>query len=81
MQAASRRARIVRAIARYLRQAAIGFSDAYMERTLIANPETTRLLVRFFQARFDPDRQDEAGAARLSEELVPLYREVARRRP
>jgi glutamate dehydrogenase len=61
---------IVRAIARYLRQAAIGFSDAYMERTLIANPETTRLLVRFFQARFDPDRQDEAGAARLSEELA-----------
>jgi glutamate dehydrogenase len=60
---------IVRAIARYLRQAAIGFSDAYMERTLIANPETTRLLVRFFQARFDPDRQDEAGAARLSVQL------------
>ena len=57
---------IVRAIARYLRQAAVPFSDAYMERTLIANPEITVLLVRLFEARFDPDGRTRPGRRRSS---------------
>ena len=61
---------IVRAIARYLRQAAVPFSDAYMERTLIANPEIAVLLVRLFETRFDPDTQDTAPAAQLEHELT-----------
>jgi glutamate dehydrogenase len=46
---------VLRAVARYLRQAGISYSDAYMERTLLAHPDIARLLVKAFQARFDPD--------------------------
>jgi glutamate dehydrogenase len=46
---------VLRAVARYLRQAGIPFSDAYMERTLLAHPDIARLLVKLFQARFDPE--------------------------
>ena len=47
---------IVRAVAKYLRQAGIAFSDAYMERTLLGHPDIAALLVELFDARFDPDR-------------------------
>jgi glutamate dehydrogenase len=56
---------IVRAIAKYLRQAGIAFSDAYMERTLIRHPDIARLLVKLFVARFDPDQPDSDMAERL----------------
>jgi len=56
---------IVRAIARYLRQAGIAFSDAYMERTLIAHPDIARLFVKLFVARFDPESPDPELAERL----------------
>ena len=46
---------ILRAVARYLRQAGIPYSDAYMQRTLLAHSEIARLLVKLFLARFDPD--------------------------
>ena len=45
---------VLRAYCKYLRQARIPFSQAYMEATLVRNPRLTRLLVDLFQARFDP---------------------------
>ncbi|MDQ6835025.1 MAG: NAD-glutamate dehydrogenase, partial [Actinomycetota bacterium] len=60
---------IIRAIARYLRQAAIAFSDAYMERTLIGNPEVARLMVALFAARFDPDVTRPGPTEALTEQL------------
>ena len=45
---------ILRAYCKYLRQARIPFSQAYMEATLVRNPKLTRLLVDLFLARFDP---------------------------
>ena len=59
---------IIRAVSRYLRQTAIAFSDAYMERTLIGNPDIARLLVGLFGARFDPERHDPEAAEQLSEQ-------------
>jgi glutamate dehydrogenase len=59
---------VIRAIARYLRQAAVAFSDAYMERTLIGNPDITRLLVSLFEARFHPETHDAQRAAALADE-------------
>jgi glutamate dehydrogenase len=56
---------ILRAIAKYLRQAGIAFSDAYMERTLINHPDIARLLVKLFVARFDPKKPDSELAERL----------------
>jgi glutamate dehydrogenase len=50
-----RQVTIVRAIAKYLRQAGTAYSDAYMVRTLIGHPDTAVLLVQLFIARLDPD--------------------------
>jgi glutamate dehydrogenase len=57
---------ILRAVARYLRQAGIAYSDAYMERTLLGHPDIARLLVKLFAARFDPERPDPELAERLA---------------
>jgi glutamate dehydrogenase len=56
---------VLRAIARYLRQARTAFSDRYMEQALIAHPRVTAALVELFRARFDPrrDRSPEAADA------------------
>ncbi len=60
---------IIRAIAKYLRQAGIAFSDRYMERTLLAHPKIATLLVRLFVARFDPDRVDPRTAERTKADI------------
>ena len=51
---------VLRALAKYLRQAGSTFSQTYMEETLAANPEIVRKLVDFFQIRFDPARERRA---------------------
>jgi glutamate dehydrogenase len=60
---------IVRAIAKYLRQAGIAFSNAYTERTLLGHPGIVTLLVKLFGARFDPRRSDAGRAQQLTEEI------------
>ncbi|GGW66358.1 NAD-glutamate dehydrogenase [Streptomyces xantholiticus] len=52
-----REAMVLRAYAKYLRQASSTFSQDYMEDTLRNNVHTTRLLVSLFEARMSPDRQ------------------------
>ncbi|MEU6145097.1 NAD-glutamate dehydrogenase [Streptomyces sp. NPDC047081] len=52
-----RQAMMLRAYAKYLRQAGSTFSQDYMEDTLRNNVHTTRLLVSLFEARQSPDRQ------------------------
>ncbi|MDI3407478.1 NAD-glutamate dehydrogenase [Streptomyces cavernicola] len=52
-----RQAMVLRAYAKYLRQAGATFSQDYMEDTLRTNVHTTRLLVSLFEARMSPDRQ------------------------
>ncbi len=64
-----RQVSIIRAIARYLRQGRLGFSDAYIERTLTGHPDIARLLVRLFGARLDPDAADADAAERLGREI------------
>ncbi len=60
---------LIRAVARYLRQATMGFSDRYVERTLVGNPEVVVMILRLFRARFDPSAQDGSSAEAISEEL------------
>ena len=45
---------VLRAIAKYLRQAGTTFSDHYVERAVCAHPEIARRLVELFRRRFDP---------------------------
>ncbi|MFJ8231520.1 NAD-glutamate dehydrogenase [Streptomyces sp. NPDC094448] len=52
-----RQAMVLRAYAKYLRQAGATFSQEYMENTLRTNVHTTRLLVSLFEARMSPGRQ------------------------
>ena len=47
---------VVRAVAKYLRQAGIAFSQAYMETTFSDNPHFARMLADLFVARFALDR-------------------------
>jgi glutamate dehydrogenase len=58
---------MLRAYGRYLRQAGLAFSQAYIEQALVENPDVVRALVALFDVRFDPDRfggtADERGAA------------------
>lgn len=45
---------VLRAYARYMRQATFPFSQAYMEQALAAQPRIARALVALFARRFDP---------------------------
>ncbi len=60
---------IIRAVLRYLRQAAIAYSATYMIQTLLDNPGIARRAVALFAARFDPDGHDAELAQRLADEL------------
>lgn len=74
-----RQAMVLRAYAKYLRQAGSTFSQDYMESTLQNNVHTTRLLVSLFEARMSPGRQS-AGVELtdgLLEELEGALDQVA----
>ncbi|HEY1274856.1 MAG TPA: NAD-glutamate dehydrogenase [Thermoleophilaceae bacterium] len=59
---------VLRAVARYLRQAGTTFSDRYVEEALVAHPHIARMLVDLFLARFDPEHPDKSKAAELVEQ-------------
>ncbi|HET7086845.1 MAG TPA: NAD-glutamate dehydrogenase [Rhizomicrobium sp.] len=61
---------ILRAAARFLRQAAIPFSLTYMQQALARNPDVAALLVDLFHARNDPN---------LSGERTPRVQEIEKR--
>ncbi len=75
----TREVAVLRAYSKYLRQVGSAFSQAYMERTLAANPHIARLLVDLFQARFDPARQPDADdeASVLTKQLEAAIDVVA----
>ncbi|MFJ6140362.1 NAD-glutamate dehydrogenase [Kitasatospora sp. NPDC092286] len=63
-----RQAMMLRAYAKYLRQAGSTFSQDYMEDALRNNTHTTRLLVNLFEARLSPSHQQ--GSAELTEGIL-----------
>jgi glutamate dehydrogenase len=72
-----RQVTVLRAILRYLRQATIPFSDAYMVSTLLDNPVVAARLVALFEARFDPDRHDAGRAQAIRDEISDAIDSVA----
>src|SRR5450755_1364642 len=69
---------LLRAYAKYLRQGGTRFSEDYLQRVLRSNGAITRLLVRLFESRFDPGRQNgvsERGEA-ITEEIRGQLDEV-----
>ena len=79
----SRQVIILRGYCKYLLQARIPFSQAYMEGTLRSNPDITRRLVELFDARFDAARKQdgpkgaEAAAKRLLGEIEAHLEQVS----
>ena len=62
---------ILRAYAKYLRQAGITFSQAYMEQTLANNNKITRQIVDLFVTLFDPKTKGaEAKANRIKKRIL-----------
>lgn len=71
-----RQAQILRAYAKYLRQAAFPYSQFNIEGVLLAHPRTSRLLVGLFEAQFDPEHSSVELSAVLDGELRSLIDEV-----
>ncbi|HEU5005872.1 MAG TPA: NAD-glutamate dehydrogenase [Jatrophihabitantaceae bacterium] len=68
-------ANVLRAYAKYLRQAGTTFSQGYIEQALSDFPAIAGGIVELFEASFDPDRPDdpegcEAIVARIEEQLT-----------
>ncbi|MDF1793529.1 MAG: NAD-glutamate dehydrogenase [Thalassobaculaceae bacterium] len=70
---------VIRAYAKYLRQAAFTFSQDYMEETLLAYAPIARLLVKLFAARFDPagDIGREKAVEALEDQIHAALDDVA----
>jgi glutamate dehydrogenase len=60
---------VLRAVAKYLRQAGTTFSDSYVERALVAHPQLARMFVDLFKARFDPRGRDAEEADRVCSQI------------
>jgi glutamate dehydrogenase len=74
-------ANILRAYAKYLRQAGTTFSQGYIEQALIDNASIAEALVELFESRFDPARENEAplvdGAVSRVEAIEAQLADVA----
>src|SRR3954471_16531864 len=68
---------VLRAIARYLRQAGTAFSNAYMDQALLAPPESAQALADLFGARFAPARARAGEAEEIEERIEHTIDEVA----
>jgi len=65
-----RQVAVLRAYAKYLRQAGIAHGQAYIERALADNPAVATTLIQAFLARFDPAGKDAAVADSRVEALL-----------
>jgi glutamate dehydrogenase len=74
-------ANVLRAYAKYLRQAGTTFSQGYIERALVDNAPIATALIELFESRFDPVRAGEAplanGAVSLVEKIEAQLAAVA----
>lgn len=61
---------VLRAYAKYLRQAAFPYSQSHIESVLNGNPHTARSLVTLFEAMFDPDSADKGLDALAAADAV-----------
>ncbi|MDR3528531.1 MAG: NAD-glutamate dehydrogenase [Rhizomicrobium sp.] len=67
---------ILRAAAKFLRQAAVPFSQDYMEQALSRNPDIARMLVALFHAHLAPDHASEEAANALYTRIETALHDV-----
>ena len=72
-------ASVLRAYAKYLRQAGTPFTQGYIEQTLSQHARIARLLVDLFEARFDPERATDGESAqeRIRTDVDSALQDVA----
>jgi glutamate dehydrogenase len=70
---------VLRAYARYLRQAGLGFSQTFIAETLASNPRVARLLLTLFETRFDPELQAQALGSEAAATVSWAQRETRSR--
>jgi len=67
---------ILRTVAKFLRQAAVAFSQDYMEQALSRNPDIARMLVALFHALLSPQNADEVAAKALYGRIETALQDV-----
>jgi glutamate dehydrogenase len=67
---------ILRMVAKFLRQAAIPFSQDYMEQALLRNIDLATQLAALFHARLDPDHVDDQSVQKLRQAIDASLRDV-----
>jgi len=68
---------ILRAAGKFLRQAAIPFSQDYMEQALVRNPQIARMLVELFHAMLSPESADPDAAKAAYAAIEAALNDVA----
>jgi len=68
---------LLRAMGRYLRQAAAAYSAEYLGQTLVKHSAIAARIVALFEAMFDPERHDEAAAKAEVEAIEAALSDVA----
>lgn len=71
-----RQVTVLRSYARYLKQIRFGFSQSFISDTLVAHPELSNLLLRCFEARFEPGGKSSV-AAKLQKQILTSLEDVA----
>lgn len=61
---------VLRAVSRYLRQLGTTYSQPYIAQTLYRHRDITRLIIRLFEAKFDPLMADEDSRGTRVQELT-----------
>ncbi len=61
---------VLRAYCKYVLQLGMPFSQSYIEETLVSNAPLAALLVRLFEARFDPERAQRETEVALVERAI-----------
>jgi len=67
---------ILRAAAKFLRQAQVPFSQDYMEQALSRNPDIAKLLVALFHAELSPEQASEEAAAAIRSKIEAALHDV-----
>jgi len=68
---------LIRALARYLRQGATGFSAEYVAQTMVKHSAIAEQIVELFHARFSPEKADDGRTHELSASIEEALQKVS----
>ncbi len=71
-----RQVTVLRTYARYLQQIRFGFSQPFISDTLVAHPQISRMLLRWFETRFQVDGEP-GPLAKLQQQILAALEKVA----